>query len=99
MKKRGIISDKEELEARIKTIAQDCTDLTTLKNRMVAHGIEPYARGKKVLTGAWLGKRRYRLTTLGISKEHFRAMSKEEDRLKELQKQKNKRNTRDHEKD
>ena len=83
MKKRGAISNKEALANRVKYLAKDCADLSTLKEKLVENSIQVYARGTHVLTGVWIGNRRFRLTTLGISKEHFRAMSKEEERLRE----------------
>ena len=92
MKKRGVLSDKEELERKVKAIAKGCKDLSTLKEKLFANGVEVYARGKAVLTGAYLGKRRYRLSpTLGTTKEHFKAMSKEEERLQKLRAKRNER--------
>lgn len=98
MKKRGVISDKEELEQRVKALAKDCPDLSTLKQKLIENDIEPYARGKEVLTGAWIGSRKFRLTSLGVSKEHFKAMRKEEERLLELRKKSDTDKSKDHEK-
>lgn len=98
MKKRGVISDKEELEKRVKDIAKGCKDLSSLKEKLIKGGIEVYARGNAVLTGAYLGKRRYRLSpTLGITKEHFKAMTLEEERLQKLRSKRNKERTKNKE--
>ncbi len=90
MKKSGVKTDKEELTERIIEIAKDCSDLSMLKQRMIEHSIEPYVRKGKVLTGAYCGKRRFRLTTLGVTKEHLKQMTKEEARLVELRAKRNK---------
>lgn len=89
MNKRGVISDRQQLRQRIIELAKGCRDLSSLKEKLTAATIETYARGRAVLTGAYLGKRRYRLTTLGITKEHFRQMSIEEERLQKLRDKRN----------
>jgi len=57
--------------------------LETLKIALENNGIETYDR-KGILTGAYLGQRRYRLITLGVAKEHLKMMTMEQKRLDEL---------------
>ncbi len=85
MKERGVLSDKELLSQKVIKIAKECKNLNELEQKLQKQNIEIYKRKEK-LTGIWLGKRKFRLTTLGVGKEHLKILSKEQERLDQLEK-------------
>ena len=66
-------------------IANNCKSLNELASKLESKSLKPYNRNGK-LTGLWLGARKYRLSTLGIGKEHLKSLTQEQLRLDELQK-------------
>lgn len=91
MKTRGLASEKEKLSLIVKHLAKDCTSLEELSKNLTKHSLEPYYRGGK-LAGLWLGNRKFRLTTLGIGKEHLKSLTLEQKRLNQLQRDTNTKN-------
>lgn len=91
--KRGVMSEKEILSIRIKELIKNCKTLSDVKQILEQERIETYARKPQdVVSGVYLGKRKLRLTTLGVSKSRYKKLSLEEKRMQELQnlrKQKN----------
>jgi hypothetical protein len=85
-KERGVISEKEILSKKIEKLAKQSNSLSELAKKIIAHKLNPYYRNKK-LVGVWLGKRKFRLTTLGIDKSHLKQLTKEQERLDGLKKQ------------
>lgn len=88
---REVLSDKEKLSQAIKKLASGCKSLEQLAKKLQANNYRPYYRNGK-LTGIWMSdKRKLRLTTLGVSKEHLKQMSKEQERLNKVFKLRGKR--------
>ena len=90
MKSRGVVSEKEQLSHRVKNLAKDCKSLEVLTKRLSTDGLEPYYRNN-ILTGLWLGNRKFRLTTLGIGIGHLKILTKQQERLDRLQKRRDNR--------
>lgn len=80
MKNRGVLSEKEKLSLMVRLLAKDCKSLEELSDELFKNGLESYYRGDR-LTGLWLGNRKFRLTTLGIGKEHLKSLTLEQQRL------------------
>lgn len=74
MNARGTLSDKQLVAEKVKQVAKSCTNLNELARKLQSHSIQTYGRNA-TLTGVVLGKRKYRLTTLGITKEHLKLMT------------------------
>ncbi|PHS66977.1 MAG: hypothetical protein COB12_04765 [Flavobacterium sp.] len=85
MKEKGLISEKEKVSKLVIRIANSCKSLTELADKLESQSLEPYYR-KGILAGLWLGNRKFRLTTLGVGKEHLKKLTLEQFRLDELQK-------------
>ena len=84
---RGVMSDKEALSIRIKELIKNCKTLSDVKQILEQERIETYARNPQdVVTGVYLGNRKLRLTTLGVSKSRYKELSLEEKRMQQLQK-------------
>ncbi|WP_299213558.1 relaxase/mobilization nuclease domain-containing protein [uncultured Dokdonia sp.] len=83
MKEKGKISEKEKLSRKVIQIAQECVSLEELESKLNRHKLKPYHR-KGILTGVWLDKRKFRLTTLGVGREHLKEMTREQKRLDAL---------------
>lgn len=83
MKDKGIVSEKEKLSFLVMKIAKKCNSLSELNEQLEMQSLRPYHRNG-TLTGLWLGNRKYRLTTLGIGKEHLKELTLEQERLNEL---------------
>ncbi len=84
MKKvRGVLSEKEKLSLLVKKVAKKCVSLEELATKLREQQLKPYYR-KELLSGIWLGKRKLRLTTLGVDKSHLKALTKEQKRLDSL---------------
>lgn len=83
MKEKGKISEKEKLARKVIQIAQECVSLEDLEVKLKHRKLKPYHR-RRLLTGVWLGKRKFRLTTLGVGKEHLKEMTREQKRLDAL---------------
>ncbi len=83
----GVISKKERLAIEVTKIARKCKNFTELHTKLVHKEIEPYYR-YGTLTGVWSDNKKFRLTTLGVGKEHLRQLSKEQERLESLKKSK-----------
>lgn len=80
-KNRGVISDKEKLSKQVSKLAKGCKSLEELADKLRRAGLKPYYRYGK-LTGLWIsGKRKLRLTTLGVDKRHLKEMTLEQKRL------------------
>ncbi|WP_430410261.1 hypothetical protein [Kordia sp.] len=86
---RGIVSKKEQLAIHVTKIAKKCKNFTELHTKLVDQNIEPYYRYGK-LTGVWYGNKKFRLSTLGVGKEHLKKLTKEQERLESLKKNKDK---------
>jgi len=82
---KGKVSDKEELSQTVMHLAKGCISLDQLELKLKAQSLKPYHR-RGILTGVWLGNRKYRLSTLGIGKEHLKEMTREQQRLNTLTK-------------
>lgn len=82
-KSRGVISEKERLSLLVKKIAKQCKSLSQLADKLESNNIKPYFRNHK-LTGVWMGKRKLRLTTLGIDKSYLQVLTLEQKRLDTL---------------
>ncbi len=85
MKKRGEMSDKERMSILVKSIASKCKSLSELAQKLKAHNIDCYTRKNNLISGIWYGKRKLRLTTLGVGREHLKTLTREEKRLLELE--------------
>ncbi len=83
IKSRGVASEKEKLSLLVKTEAKKCKSLGQLADKLRGKNIKPYYRNHK-LSGVWMGKRKLRLTTLGIDKTHLKTLTKEQERLDSL---------------
>ncbi len=83
MKLKGILSEKEKLSFMVMQIAGGCKSLDELSNKLESESLEPYYR-KGIFAGLWLGNRKFRLTTLGVGKEHLKELTREQQRLGEL---------------
>ncbi len=84
MKKvRGVLSEKEKLSLLVKKVAKKCISLEELATKLREQQLKPYYR-KELLSGIWLGKRKLRLTTLGVDKSHLKALTREQKRLDSL---------------
>jgi hypothetical protein len=77
---RGIVPEKEKLSRKLLQIAKKCKSLNELEQGLQRAKLTPYKR-KGILTGVWLGKKKFRLTTLGVGKEHLKEMTREQKRL------------------
>lgn len=86
---RGIVSQKEQLAIRVTKIAKKCKNFSELHTKLIDHNIEPYYR-YGTLTGVWYGNKKFRLSTLGVGKEHLKKLTKEQERLESLKKSKSK---------
>lgn len=86
---RGIVSKKEQLAIHVTKITKKCKNFSELHTMLVDQNIEPYYRYGK-LTGVWCGNKKFRLTTLGVGKEHLKKLIKEHERLESLKKSKEK---------
>lgn len=86
---KGIVSKKEQLAIHVTKIAKKCKSFSELHMKLVNHNIEPYYR-YSTLTGVWYGNKKFRLSTLGVGKEHLKKLTKEEERLESLKKSKDK---------
>ena len=82
-KNRGAVSGKEKLSLLVKELANKCRSLDELAFYLKKHEIKPYYR-YGILAGIWIGKRKLRLTTLGVGKMHLKELTKEQKRLGEL---------------
>ena len=82
-KSRGVLSEKEKLSLLVKEIAMKCTSLSELAEKLRENSLLVYYRNH-ILTGVWLGNRKFRLTTLGIDKSHLKELKMEQDRLDKL---------------
>lgn len=78
--RNGRVSEKEQLSQRVSNLAKECTSLDELEERLKRTGFKPYHR-KGLLTGLWMGKRKFRLSTLGVGKEHLKSLTREQKRL------------------
>lgn len=85
---RGELSEKERLSLLVKKIAKKCKSLSELADKLEENNLQPYYRNGK-LTGIWMGKRKLRLTTLGIDKTLLKALTLEQKRLNDLESKSN----------
>jgi len=83
MKDKGKVSDKEKFSQKVMQLAKGCVSLVELETKLKKQSLRPYHR-RGILTGVWLGNRKFRLTTLGIGKEHLKEMTREQKRLHTL---------------
>lgn len=83
VKRSGKASEKEELAKTVTKLARGCTSLEELETKLERAKLRPYRR-KGLLTGIWLGNRKFRLLTLGIGKEHLKEITLEQKRLNAL---------------
>lgn len=86
MKVRGIVGLKEKLSITVKHLSKDCKSLEDLSKRLSNNGLQPYYRNGK-LTGLWQENRKYRLSTLGVGKEHLKQLTLKQQRLNNLNSQ------------
>jgi len=84
-KNRSVVSKKELLSEKVKAIASSCKSLNELTEKLEAASIVPYYRYKK-LAGILMGNQKFRLTTLGVGKEHLKNLTLEQERLNALKK-------------
>ena len=84
-----MLSNKEQLAIEVTKITQTCKNFTELHTKLVHKKIEPYYRYGR-LTGVWLGSKKFRLSTLGVSKENLKKLTKEQERIESLEKSKEK---------
>lgn len=84
-KSRGVISNKERLSKKVSQIARQCKSLDALAQELQKQHIKPYYRNQKFV-GVWLGNRKFRLTTIGIGKQHLKQLTLEQERLNNLSK-------------
>ncbi len=84
-KSRGVLSEKERLSLLVKEIAKKCASLSELDEKLRENSLLVYYRNH-ILTGVWLGNRKFRLTTLGIDKSHLKELKREQERLDKLNK-------------
>ena len=82
---RGIVSKKEQLAIHVTKITKKCKNFSELHIKLVNQHIEPYYR-YGTLTGVWHGNKKFRLSTLGVEKEHLKKLTKEQERLESLKK-------------
>lgn len=80
MNGRGIFSEKQKISLKIMQMAKSCKNLDELTMRLHTHSIQTYNRNG-LLTGVVLGKRKFRLTTLGVGKVLFKELTLEQKRL------------------
>jgi len=80
MNGRGVLSEKQKVAQKVKQVAKKCKNLTELTQQLQSYSIQTYERNDK-LTGVMLGNRKYRLTTLGVTKEHLKQLTMEQQRL------------------
>ena len=83
MKDKGKVSDKELLSQKVIQLAKGCKSLEELEVKLQEQSLRPYHR-RGILTGVWLGNKKFRLTTLGIGKKHLQEMTREQKRLNAL---------------
>ncbi|GGG19726.1 hypothetical protein GCM10011344_20520 [Dokdonia pacifica] len=80
MKDNGKVSYKEKLSCKVMQLAKGCVSLSELETKLKEQSLHPYHR-RGLLTGVWLGNRKFRLATLGVGKEHLKKMTLEQKRL------------------
>lgn len=93
MNGRGILSDKQKVARKVTQVAKSCRNLDELTQRLHTHSIQTYNRNG-MLTGVLLGKRKFRMTTLGVGKTLFKELTLEQKRLDGLTLLKQQRKTR-----
>lgn len=82
-KERMVLSDKSVLAKKVKELAKSVTSLGELADMLSKNGIRPYFRNSK-LTGVWFKNKKFRLTTLGVGKQHLKELSLEQKRIDDL---------------
>lgn len=85
MKDKRKVSDKELLSQKVMQLTKGCVSLDELEAKLIDQSLRPYYR-RGILTGVWLGNRKFRLSTLGVGKEHLKEMTREQKRLNALRK-------------
>jgi hypothetical protein len=85
-RKRGVLSEKEKLSKIIQKLAKQSFSFDQLAEVLMKNDIESYYRNQRLI-GVYLGKRKLRLTTLGIDKTKLKELTLEQKRLDLLKKQ------------
>ena len=80
MNARGTLSDKQKVAQKVRQVAKSCRNLDELAQRLESYSLSTYDRNGR-LTGVMLGNRKYRLTILGVTKEHLKQLTIEQQRL------------------
>lgn len=89
--KRGVIPEKEKLSKLVSQLASESKSLGELAQKLEKINLKPYYRYGK-LTGIYISeKKKLRLTTLGVGKEHLKVLTKEQERLDGMAKLRKKR--------